>query len=170
MPNDPRIDPRIPPIAAVYRLDTRLLANCFAGVDDEQALYRPSTPYGGEVNHMAFLAAHLADSRRFVADMLGPEVAKPFPELADGTGIDDFPELPKVEALLAAWREMGEVLDQRLIAATPEQLDTESSFAFGIDDRTNLGGITFLLHHESYHIGQLAYLRKMVGLPAMEYA
>jgi len=165
MPTDPRTDPRIRPLAAAFRLDTRLLVNCFDGVDDEKALHRPSS----EVNNMAFLAAHLADARRYLANLLGPEVANPFPELADGTGIDDFPELPKVERLLAAWKEMGEVLDERLLAATAEKLDEKAPVAFPVDDGSLLGGIAFLLHHESYHLGQLAYLRKLLGLESMKY-
>lgn len=158
-------DPRIVPIVAVFRLDTRLLVNCFAGVDDAKALHRPSD----EVNNMAFVAAHLADSRRYLANMLGPEVDNPFPDLADGIGIDDFPELPTVEALLKAWKKMGEVLDERLQAATAEQLDADAPIDFGVDDGSLLGGIAFLLHHEGYHIGQLAYLRKLMGLEAMKY-
>lgn len=158
-------DPRIVPMVSTFRLDTRLLVNCFDGVDDEKALHRPSD----EVNNMAFVAAHLTDSRRYLANMLGPEVDNPFPELDDGTGIDDFPELPTVEALLKAWKEMGEVLNERLRAATPEQLDADAPIDFGVDDGSLLGGIAFLLHHEGYHIGQLGYLRKMMGLPAMKY-
>lgn len=163
------MDPRLRPLAAAFRLNTRLLVNCFAGVGDEQALYRPDGVDGGEVNNMAFLAAHLADARRYLANLLGPEVANPFPELADGSGIDDFPELPRVAALLAAWREMGEVLDARLAAATAEALDADSPAPFPVDDGSLLGGIAFLLHHESYHLGQLAYLRKLLGRGAMTY-
>jgi uncharacterized damage-inducible protein DinB len=32
-----------------------------------------------------------------------------------------------------------------------------------------LGALTFLVQHDSYHIGQLALLRKHAGLPAMRY-
>jgi uncharacterized damage-inducible protein DinB len=162
-------DPRTLPLIATFRLDTRLLENCFDDLDEAQALHRPASADGEKLNNMAFLAAHLADARRYLANMLGPEVANPFPELADGTGIDDFPELPKVERLLAALREMGEVLDERLGAATAEQLDADAPIDFGTDDKSLLGGIAFLLHHESYHAGQLAYLRRLAGLPAMKY-
>jgi uncharacterized damage-inducible protein DinB len=30
--------------------------------------------------------------------------------------------------------------------------------------------LAFFVQHDSYHIGQLALLRKHVGLPAMQYA
>ena len=42
-------------------------------------------------------------------------------------------------------------------------------FRFSIADATLLGGIAFLTQHDSYHIGQLALLRKHWGLGAMSY-
>jgi hypothetical protein len=38
-----------------------------------------------------------------------------------------------------------------------------------VGDRTLLGALAFLAQHESYHVGQLALLRKYAGLPAMRY-
>jgi uncharacterized damage-inducible protein DinB len=32
-----------------------------------------------------------------------------------------------------------------------------------------LGALTFLVQHDSYHLGQLSLLRKWAGLPAMRY-
>jgi hypothetical protein len=32
-----------------------------------------------------------------------------------------------------------------------------------------LAVLTFLVQHDSYHIGQLSLLRKHAGLPAMQY-
>jgi len=158
-------DPRMAAHLACLKLNSRLLVNCFRDVGAEAALHRP-TPRN---NNMAFLGAHLVDARRYLANLLGPEVDNPFPELAEGTGIDDFPELPDVERVLAAWRELGEVVAARMAAAGAEQLDAAAPIDFGIEDRSLLGGVAFLLHHESYHVGQLAFLRKLAGLPAMTY-
>jgi uncharacterized damage-inducible protein DinB len=33
-----------------------------------------------------------------------------------------------------------------------------------------LGLIAFLVQHDSYHLGQIAFLRKQLGKPAMSYA
>ena len=38
-----------------------------------------------------------------------------------------------------------------------------------VDDKSNMGLLIFMMQHESYHIGQLAILRKQAGLPAMSY-
>ena len=36
--------------------------------------------------------------------------------------------------------------------------------------KTTLGMLTFLVQHDSYHIGQLSLLRKYAGMPAMQYS
>ena len=54
-------------------------------------------------------------------------------------------------------------------AASAEELETAVDARFPGVDRTRLGALTFLVQHDSYHIGQLALLRKPAGLPAMSY-
>lgn len=49
------------------------------------------------------------------------------------------------------------------------ELNAPSSQRFPVDLPTVHGGLGFLLQHESYHIGQLALLRKYFGYPAMRY-
>ena len=48
-------------------------------------------------------------------------------------------------------------------------LNEKSKDKFPIDDESVLGGISFLVGHEAYHIGQLSILRKFFGLEAMKY-
>ncbi|HEX9723580.1 MAG TPA: hypothetical protein VGC53_04790 [Vicinamibacteria bacterium] len=38
------------------------------------------------------------------------------------------------------------------------------------DGKSLLGCITFLLEHEAFHIGQIALLRRYLGLGAMKYS
>ncbi len=49
------------------------------------------------------------------------------------------------------------------------ELGRESPQKFPVSDTSVLGGIAFLLTHEAFHIGQLAYLRKFLGLGPMSY-
>lgn len=49
------MDARLEHLADLFRLNRRLLENCFRDVTPEAALHRP----GPGLNNMAFLAAHL---------------------------------------------------------------------------------------------------------------
>jgi hypothetical protein len=51
----------------------------------------------------------------------------------------------------------------------PDEWDAAVDARFPGVDRTRLGALTFLTQHDSYHIGQLALLRKHAGLAAMSY-
>ena len=52
---------------------------------------------------------------------------------------------------------------------TAEELRRPKVHRFPLEDTTELGLIAFLTQHDSYHIGQLAFLRRQLGKPAMVY-
>lgn len=160
------MDPRVFPLAEIFRLDGWLLHNCLDDLTEEQALARPAPG----VNSAAFIAAHLADSRHAIAGWLGSSLPNPLASyLADARSIEDVRELPPLEALLAAWDRVDAELARRLRDATPAALDGPAPGTFPTGGGTMLGALAFLAHHDSYHVGQLALIRRHLGLPAMRY-
>jgi hypothetical protein len=55
-------------------------------------------------------------------------------------------------------------------SAFAQTTSTTIPFPLPISDPTALSLLTFFVQHDSYHVGQLALLRKHAGLPAMQYA
>jgi uncharacterized damage-inducible protein DinB len=160
------MDPRLAPLADILRLNTRLVLNCCDGMSEEQARLRASE----RTNHTAFLLAHLIDTRHFVLRMFGGSAENPVAAMLDGArGIDEVRSLPSLTSLNAAWHEISAVLDERFRALDGSSLDAPSPERFPIDDDTILGALAFLVQHDSYHVGQLAMLRRVAGLPAMRY-
>ena len=161
------MDPRAFAIAEIYRLNTWLFHNCLDALTEEQGQARPSVT----TNSAAFVAAHVADSRFAIAAWLGAPLANPLADvLADAKGIEDIPALPSLDAIRAAWDEASQAIAARIGALTPQEWDAPSPARFPTGGPTLLGALTFLAQHDSYHIGQLALLRKHAGLPAMKYA
>ena len=147
-------------------MNTRLFANCLDGVTDERAILRPND----RTNNLSFIACHLVDSRHFVARYLGLSENHPLDAvLRDAASIDDVGVLPSLEQIREAWRPISLALDACLLSLGEEELMAPSPQRFPVDDPTVFGAIGFLLQHESYHIGQLALLRKYLGYPAMKY-
>ena len=66
-------------------------------------------------------------------------------------------------AYTAALESRFETLESDSLSDPPLEVD----FVFPFEDTTLLGGIGFLLHHEAYHIGQLALLRRIHRMSAM---
>jgi uncharacterized damage-inducible protein DinB len=160
------MNPSLGPLAVVYALNTRLFYNCLVDVPESAATTRPNQ----HTNNLAFVAAHLVDSRAWMAGYVGLEEPKPFGgALEYGKGIDDLAQLPSLAETRDAWEAVSERLERRLVWLTAEDLAAPSKQRFPRVPQTVLGGLAFLMQHESYHIGQLAFLRKYCGLPAMSY-
>ena len=159
--------PSVTPLARILRLNTELLLNCVRDLDDVIA-NRRVTPSS---NSLAFVVAHLVDSRHFLAAMLGSPLANPIAAaLAGGRTLDELGRLPPIETLVSAWESISAHL-----AVAVERLDTPA-LASRLErplpggDPTLLGGFAFLVQHDSYHLGQFGLLRRQLGLPAMSYA
>jgi uncharacterized damage-inducible protein DinB len=165
-PTNDAMDARVEPLAAILRLNTRLLINCLAGLTDETARVR----HGDGVNSATFIAAHVTDSRFFILRTLGGSLENPLSASLDkAKGIDDITEWPALDTIRTAWTDVSAAIDARLEAAQAGELTLPVDARFPGVDRTRLGALTFLVQHDSYHIGQLALLRKPAGLPAMSY-
>ena len=119
------------------------------------------------INHRAIIAI---DSRFFLLRTLGGSLDNPLSATLDkAKRIDDITDWPSLDTIRAAWTSVSSALDAQLDALSSDDLDAAVDARFPGVERTRLGALTFLVQHDSYHIGQLALLRKPAGLPAMSY-
>jgi uncharacterized damage-inducible protein DinB len=157
----------IAPLAAIYELNTDLLLNCLEGIDDEACRLR----LAGGGNSLAFLAAHLTDTRHFIATRLGQPLHNPLtPYLADARTIDEIASLPPLDQIRSAWIAVSAHLAGVLDGLDDAALARQGVHRFPLADSSVVGFLAFLAQHDSYHVGQAAFLRRQLGLPAMTYA
>ena len=162
------MDPRLTPLAETLRLNSRLYRNCLTGLTDERARERPAGR--GPTNSAAFVAAHLVDSRYYLLGLVGGKQSSPLKGATGGfNDINQVTSFPPLSEIQSAWTAAGEALDRQLAAVSTAQLDAPLDPGFPLDNKTLLGVLTFMVQHESYHLGQLGLLRKHTGLPAMAY-
>jgi uncharacterized damage-inducible protein DinB len=160
------MNPAVAPLAAILDLNTDLLLNCLEGVSESEAQRRLQ----GGGNSLAFLIAHLTDTRHFMATRLKRPLANPLtPLLADARGIDDIRGWPPLDDLQGAWQAISDHLATVLPALTAEELSEPNVHRFPMGDSSRLGFIAFLTQHDSYHVGQAAFLRRQIGKSAMAY-
>jgi uncharacterized damage-inducible protein DinB len=161
------MDARLTPLAMILDLNTDLLLNCLEGLSESEA--RQQLSGGG--NSVAFLAAHLTDSRHFLTSRLG----RPFPNplaryLADAKSIDEIRSWATLDQVRTAWIGISSHLQATLESLSGEELDRPSVHRFSVPDNSALGMISFLTQHDSYHVGQVGFIRRQLGKPAMTYA
>jgi uncharacterized damage-inducible protein DinB len=156
----------IAPLYEILKLNTRLFLNCLDGVDDATARERPSA----DTNSIGFITCHVLHARYYLAGFLGLEAVNPFQELFDAAHDVNDLEVPPLGELRSAWGELSAQLVDRTPEVTEAELARDSGQEFPLDDGTVRGAVAFLVQHESFHIGQLALLRKYFGLEGMAYA
>ncbi|HEY7614879.1 MAG TPA: DinB family protein [Gemmatimonadales bacterium] len=160
------MESQVVPLHAILELNTDLLLNCLEGLSDEESLRRLE----GGGNSVAFLAAHLTDTRHFLASRLGHPLANPLSRyLAQASSIDDIVEWPSLAEQREWWRAVSRHLCDVVAARTADDLRRPDVHRFPLGDSTELGLIAFLAQHDSYHVGQVAFLRRQLGKPAMAY-
>jgi uncharacterized damage-inducible protein DinB len=161
------MNPAVRPLVSTLELNTRLLLNALEGVDEKAARVRPND----KTNHALFLACHLVDSRHYLARALGLASESPFKAMLEGRkGIDDVKEYPALDQVREAWKDVGARLTEHIGGLSATDLEEAPAFAFPIEGgNTLLGCLTFLVQHDSYHLGQVALLRRYLGLEAMSY-
>jgi hypothetical protein len=155
------MNPTLAPLLAQLKVNDWLFRQSIADLTAAEAARSPD----GKINSPQWVAGHLAASRAVLAQLLGlTEDTAPFGGVFNrGAPFDPaavYPPLAEITALFAALggriRERGETIPDAALAAP-------APFNLPIADKTILGGIAFLSLHESYHAGQLGYLRRLLG-------
>jgi uncharacterized damage-inducible protein DinB len=161
------MDPRVAPLAGIFELNTDLLLNCLDGLSQDEAQRR----LDGGGNSIIFLAAHLADTRHFLLGRLGRPLTNPLSRyLADARSIEDIGEWPALAEVRRAWLAVSAHLSDALANLESGAIERTGAHRFPVGDSSPLGMLAFLAQHDSYHVGQAAFIRRQLGKPAMTYA
>ncbi|HLK29260.1 MAG TPA: DinB family protein [Puia sp.] len=160
-------------IAKQFALHSRLFNNVLEGVEESQAGKRLTE----EVNHLQWIAGHLANARYNYAPMVGLNDVFPYKDLyMDSTApppgnraISATIKYPSLSEILKLWNSYSPSFVEAVSKLSDAQLSAEMPFGTPIGDKTMLGFFGFLTSHESYHIGQMSIIRKYLGLSAMSY-
>ena len=151
----------------MLNMNSRLFINALEGVTEVQAKERIS----GHNNPLSWLGTHTVWARYNICAMLGKPVDKnPFEGLFDNfKPFDPAYNYPTLAAIKAEWQKATDLLKEALATVTEEHLASECPLKSPIGDFTFGGTIAFLTQHESYDIGQIAYLKKYFTKEAMKY-
>ena len=151
----------------IFNLNTRLFLSALAGVTEEQAKERISD----HNNPLSWLVAHTVWARYNTCAMLGKPAAKnPYDGLFENfKPFDAAANYGTLAQAKTEWNKASELLKDALASVTEEHLAAECPLKSPIGDFSFGGTVTFLAQHESYDIGQIAYLKKYFTKEAMNY-
>jgi len=140
--------------------NTGFLNKVVTDLTPAQWLGRPSV----HSNHITWIVGHVIWARQGLINRVGGKWSCPGIEVfARSSKLDVSFSYPSSDALLALWRDSAVALDAALSNLTPEALAAPAPPGPPSPDGKVSGFIGVLAWHETYHLGQIAYLRSWLG-------
>ncbi len=151
----------------ILNLNTRLFLSALDAVSEVHAKERMSD----HNNPLNWLTAHTVWARYNICAMLGKPAAKnPYDGLFENfKPFDAAANYGTLADAKTEWNKASELLKEALATITEEHLAADCPLKSPIGDFTFGGTVTFLAQHESYDIGQIAFLKKYFTKEAMSY-
>ena len=151
-------------LVSQFELHTRLYNNVVEDLEEVK-----NNRLNDYTNHAAWLAGHIVSARYLIGNLLGVADQEPHPEtFGQGKGIDMELDYPLIATDEKEFNEISPKVLEAFKNFPEEKLEEKAPIPAPTGD--SIGAlITFLLHHEAYHIGQLGILRKYFGKEAMKY-
>jgi len=143
-----------------FKFNNRIYERTIQGIPAEEWLIQPSQ----ESNHLLWVVAHAAVTRAVGVRLLGGEWSAPWQKLftrgQSRVGNGHYPSVAEVDQ---AWKEISGKLLAALPSASPELMAKPVEEGKPSVDGTVGGMVAFLCLHESYHLGQMGFIRKWLG-------
>ena len=152
--------PAVAPLALIFTVNDSLAARSFEKVTDEEIWHRPTD----KSNPMLWIFGHMVNTRAAMLKMLGEPFDTGWGDLFDrGAGLHDPARYPAREAVQNVARDVNSRLYAKLASLTDGELASPATRSFTPAVKTVTDQIAFLVMHDTYHVGQLAYVRKAIG-------
>jgi len=152
--------------ALILNMNERLFTSALDGLTDAQASQRLSN----HNNPAIWIATHTLWARYNMLSYLGKPVKNPFDKLFENfKPYNEADSYPTLESLKNEWQKASGLLKDALQSVSEDVLAADAGHNTPIGDHSNGGTIAFLIQHESYDIGQLAFLKKYYTMEAMKY-
>jgi uncharacterized damage-inducible protein DinB len=148
------------PLALIFKLNNNLVARSLDGLSDED-MWRQAS---GSGNPIGWILGHITETR---AGMLS-EMGRPFDcgwsrAFQRGSALQDRTGYPERAAIETAWKSTHAAMRDAFASVSDDRLRSPVSRrpVPGVENLIDL--IAFLGFHESYHVGQIGFIRKQLG-------
>ena len=147
----------------MFRINETLISRAMDGLTDDQLWQRPTD----QNNPMLWLVGHLVRSRARLLTALGDTFDTGWGDaFARGSAVEDRATYVSRGDIAEMMNAVNRRLYPKLESLRDEDIVQPASGPVPLI-KTVADLATFLTMHESYHVGQLAYIRKLLGLPGL---
>lgn len=154
------IAPEFVTTAHIYKRNEAMLAKAIEGLTTEQWSRRPQD----SGNSALWVVGHIAWARSRALKLLGVSWTAPWlTHFERGSKPEDASQYPSCDEVLAAWKELSALMPSALEAVPADAMAAPAPLPSPSFDGTIGGMVSFLAMHETYHVGQVVYLRRLLG-------
>ena len=146
--------------AGMFKFNTDIVNKAIAGVAPEHWFKNP----GDDSNHLMWIMGHLVVHRGETLKALGVDWNKDWASLFT-PGADRLADTayPSTEEMLAAWQQVSAELANALKESPADVLQKDAPKGPPTFNGKISGTVAFFAFHDTYHVGQISYLRKWLG-------
>ena len=148
------------PLALIFKLNNNLIARSLDGLSDEDVWRQPS----GSGNPIGWIVGHLTETRAGVLSEMGMSFDCGWSRVFQrGSALQNRTGYPARTAIESAWKATHAAMRDAFAHVTNERLVGPVSRrpVPGVEHLIDL--IAFCGFHESYHVGQVGFIRKQLG-------
>jgi len=138
------------PIVGIFRINDDLLPKVLTGLSPEQVWHRLTD----KTNPALWIVGHLAQTRADILALTGNPFDTGWADLfARGSSVGNPEKYPSIEEIQRVLSQINQKFYATLESLREDQLSADKLAGFAL--------------HDSYHLGQLAYIRKELGYSAI---
>ena len=140
------------PTAMIFSFNEPFVYRALSGLNEDELRRAPSD----RNNNLLWVAGHIVQTRAMVLGFLGDR----------GAGLVDATQYPTRDQIEDVMRDVSPRLNAKLTSLTDEVLTRPATMQVP-GTKTVADELAFFALHDSYHIGQLSYIRKSLGYPGL---
>ena len=145
-----------------FKIGNSFFLKGIATMDDDAA----RTQIAGDLNPVLWIAGHLLDCRKYLLDLFGEEREMPFGSIFRDA-YDPAVSYPGMQEIKDRWVSISDELFEKMEAASDDFFLKEIDWNLPNGDKTVRGAILFYVYHEGYHMGQIAYAKRGMGMEGL---
>lgn len=151
-----------------YRMHSQTFNNMLVGIKEADAQIRIEN----KTNHFTWMVGNLVNTRYWLAGILGIPKTDPNEDLfKEAKALDINAQYPSLDELNKEWHNISPLLYQKLLHI--EEAELMEAYKFGMDvsyvEENKLNMVGMCIDRESYLLGQLGLMRKVLNYPGVRY-
>ena len=151
------------PIAMIFSVNDALVSQALDGLTHEELWHAPTD----RNNAMLWIAGHVVQTRAMVLQLLGEPVDTGWGSVFDrGATIGEADRYPTRDEIERVMRDISPRLHAKLVSLDDAELAGPATMPLP-GAKTIADQLAFFALHDTYHVGQMAYIRKALGYPGL---